>query len=210
MYQEPSSHRVCIASGNMTGGSGFYEKRLKDLDGIYLNDIAFRKSLEHDAERVVYTVHEKRPAQASGDLIFGTTYMEPGQIGDEYFMTRGHIHACANRPEVYYGESGHGVMLLESPEGDHRLIDILPRVIVYVPPYWIHRSINIGNEPLVMSFFYPNDAGQDYEVIKNSNGMVVRVVADGKGWKSIPNPNYLARSSDQIEAIFRTAKMSAS
>ena len=27
-------------------------------------------------------------------------------------MTRGHIHAKANRPETYYGESGEGLMLL--------------------------------------------------------------------------------------------------
>jgi len=43
--------------------------------------------------------------------------MEPGRIGNEFFMTRGHIHAKGNRPETYYGESGKGLMLLESPEG---------------------------------------------------------------------------------------------
>ena len=48
-------------------------------------------------------------------MIIGVTRMEPGKVGDEYYMTRGHIHARPNRPEMYYGESGVGVMLLESP-----------------------------------------------------------------------------------------------
>ena len=50
--------------------------------------------------------------------------MQPGRIGDEYFLTRGHIHATGNRPEIYYGEAGQGLMLMESPEGETRIIEI--------------------------------------------------------------------------------------
>jgi glucose-6-phosphate isomerase len=38
--------------------------------------------------------------------------------------------------------------------------------MVYVPPYWAHRSINSGNEPLISFCVYPGDAGHNYGDIK--------------------------------------------
>ena len=119
-------------------------------------------------------------------------------------MTRGHIHARANRPETYYGESGDGLMLMESPEGEIRILEIAPRVMVYVPPMWIHRSVNTGAGPLVMSFCYPSDSGQDYDIIARSGGMASRIVADGTGWKAVPNAGYRPRSPEDIAAVLAT------
>ncbi|MFV0382459.1 glucose-6-phosphate isomerase [Paracoccus sp. (in: a-proteobacteria)] len=205
MYHYPTSHRIDPASGGMSGATGRYDKRLGDLAGIYADANAFARALEAQADRVVYRVHETRPAQDRGDLIFGTTWMEPGRIGDEYFMTRGHIHARANRPETYYGESGTGLMLMETPEGETRILEIMPRVLVYVPPMWIHRSVNTGADPLVMSFCYPCDSGQDYQIIENSGGMASRIVADGAGWKAVPNRDYRPRGADEIARVHGTS-----
>ncbi|WP_336055129.1 glucose-6-phosphate isomerase [Nitratireductor sp. CH_MIT9313-5] len=201
MYQSPSSHRIDPNTGEMSGASGRYEKRLNQLAGIYGDEEAFAAASARDGERVVYYVHEKRPQQERGDLIFGTTFMEPGRIGDEFFMTRGHIHACANRPETYYGESGNGVMLLENPEGETQVLEIAPRELVYVPPMWIHRSVNTGTTPLVMSFCYPSDSGQDYEIIARSGGMAKRIVARGNGWAAVDNESYRPRSAEEIARV---------
>ena len=78
--------------------------------------------------------------------------MAPGKVGEEFFLTRGHIHARGDRPEIYYGQAGRGLMQLEVPEGEVRLLEIGPQSICYVPPFWIHRSINTGDEDLVMMF----------------------------------------------------------
>ena len=204
MYVEPSSHTIDKLSGELSNSTGRYEKKISDLKGIYADEDAYARMCETDGEQIVYRVNEVRPEADRGDLIFGTTHMSAGKIGDEYFVTRGHIHACANRPETYYGESGLGLMLLESPDGKTRIMEIGPKTIVYVPPTWIHRSINIGSEPLVMSFCYPVDSGQDYEVIARSNGMAKRIVEDGPGWKAVNNENYLPRSAEQIQAIQAT------
>jgi glucose-6-phosphate isomerase len=204
MLQEPTSHRLDPASGALSGATGRYEKRLRDLAGLYADAGAFEAAVAREGERVVYHVHEVRPAANHGDLIFGTTFMEPGRVGDEFFMTRGHIHARANRPETYTGESGEGVMLLESPDGEARVLALAPRVTVYVPPLWIHRSVNTGARPLVMSFCYPADSGQDYEVIARSGGMAVRVVADGDGWRAVPNAGYRRRTPAEVAAILAT------
>ncbi|MBN9058857.1 glucose-6-phosphate isomerase family protein [Kaistia sp. MMO-174] len=200
----PTSHRIDPQSGVLSAATGRYEKRLADLDGIYADNAAFAESVAREGDRVVYYVHEVRPAAARGDLIFGTTFMEPGRIGDEFFVTRGHIHAIGNRPETYYGEAGEGLMLLESPEGETQILEIAPRVMVYVPPLWIHRSVNTGAAPLVMSFCYPSDSGQDYGLIARSGGMAIRIVADGAGWKAVPNAAYRPRSKAEIDAILAT------
>ncbi|MFI5408042.1 glucose-6-phosphate isomerase family protein [Kaistia sp. UC242_56] len=200
----PTSHRIDPASGVLSAATGRYEKRLADLDGIYADNAAFADSVAREGDRIVYYVHEVRPAAARGDLIFGTTFMEPGKIGDEFFVTRGHIHAIGNRPETYYGETGEGLMLLESPEGETKILEIGPSVMVYVPPLWIHRSVNTGASPLVMSFCYPSDSGQDYGLIARSGGMAKRIVADGASWKAVPNADYRPRTKAEIEAILAT------
>ena len=69
----------------------------------------------------------------------------------------------------------------ESPEGEIRTVEIGPRALCYVPPYWIHRSVNTGPDELVMTFAYPADSGQDYAIIEEAGGMKSRVVDDGKG-----------------------------
>jgi glucose-6-phosphate isomerase len=136
-------------------------------------------------------------------MIIGVTRMIPGKVGDEYFLTRGHIHAKANRPEMYYGESGHGLMLLESPAGEIRIVEIRARTLCYVPPYWIHRSVNVGTEDLVMTFAYPADSGQDYAIIEKAGGMRSRIVDDGKGgWTAVDNADYRERPADLVAAIF--------
>jgi glucose-6-phosphate isomerase, archaeal len=204
MLQEPTSHFIDAATGAMGHATGQYDKRLADLAGLYADSAAFDSACATEGDRIVYRVRDVKPGGTTGDLAFGTTHMEPGRIGEEYFMTRGHIHATANRPETYYGESGDGVMILESPAGETRIMPISARMMIYVPPCWIHRSVNVGTVPLVMTFCYPADSGQDYGIIARSNGMATRIVADGAGWKAVPNPDYRPRTKDEIAALLAT------
>lgn len=204
MYQTPTTHCIDPVTGTMSGASGRYEKYLKNLDGLYEDVSAFEHAVSVNPDLIVYCVHEARPEQDKGDLIFGTTWMKPGKIGREFYMTRGHIHACANRPETYYGESGEGLMLMESPEGETRILEIHPRVLVYVPPMWIHRSVNTGSEPLVMSFCYPSDSGQNYDIIARSGGMAKRIVASSDGWEVVDNASYRTRTSEEVAAVLAT------
>jgi glucose-6-phosphate isomerase len=204
MLTAPSVHHLSTAGGTLTGRSHRYEKRLSELAGLYGDTSAFDRALSA-GDRVVYAVEDYRPSATLGDLCFGVTHMQPGRIGDEFFLTRGHIHAIGNRPETYRGEAGQGVMLLESPDGQVVTLDVTPGGTVYVPPFWIHRSVNVGPDPLVMTFVYPADSGQDYGIIARSNGMRVRVVADGTGWTTVPNPAWRPRSDAEIAAIHATA-----
>ena len=198
---QPTRCVVDVANGTLEGGNGRYEKRLSDLAGVYADADAFAR-LCGRGDQLVYAVEDLRASTAPGDMIFGVTRMVPGDVGGEYFVTRGHIHAKADRPEIYYGEHGTGLMLLESPAGEVRIVEIVPRAVCYVPPYWLHRSVNVGRDDLVMTFAYPADAGQDYDIIARSGGMRQRIVGDGRGgWVAVDNADYRPRTGAEIERI---------
>src|SRR5690242_2805813 len=105
LLAEPACCTVRIDDGKLDGATGRYEKRLSELAGLYADTDAFDAALQA-GDRVVYAVEDFRPSTASDDMIFGVTRMVPGKIGAEYFVTRGHIHGKANRPELYYGQKG--------------------------------------------------------------------------------------------------------
>lgn len=198
-WPEPCVFTVDLDAGRMAGPVHRYRKRLCDLQGLYADEAAFAALLAQQGQEVVYEVTDHRPSGEPGDLITGVTRMVPGKVGDEYFMTRGHMHAVADRPELYFGLKGHGLMVMESADGQTRTVEMAPQVVCYVPPLWIHRSVNTGTQDLVMLFCYPADAGQDYGIIERSNGLRTRIVDDGQGgWRTQANPGYAGRSAAQV------------
>lgn len=208
-WPEPRSFDVNLETGLMEGTGTRYQKRLADLDGLYADAAAFSALASSRGNDIVYDVTDHRPSDQPGDLITGVTRMSPGKVGDEYFMTRGHIHANIDRPELYFGLKGRGLMLMESPDGETRIVEIRANTVCYVPPRWIHRSVNLGADDFVMLFCYPADSGQDYAIIEKSNGMRLRVVDDGKGgWRSEPNPAYRERSNVEVDELIARASKS--
>ena len=200
---QPKLCTVDVARGLLEGANRRYEKTYDDLTGLYADAAAFEALLAERSGQVAYEVTAHIPGEKVSDLIVGVTRMRPGKVGREFFLTRGHIHATADRPEIYYGQAGKGLMQMESPEGDVRIVEIKPQSICYVPPFWIHRSVNIGEEDLVMVFAYPSDSGQDYGIIERSGGLRVRVVEDGKGgWTEECNPDWRTRTPEEIARIY--------
>ena len=195
----PASVVIDPASGAMAGRTRRYEKRFDDLAGLFADEAAYAELARLRGQDIAYQVDEFRPSERAGDLIFGTSTLYPGKVGREYALTRGHIHAVGDRPEIYHCRSGKGVMLMELVDGTTHAEEMRPDSVVYVPPHWIHRSINVGAEPFVTLFCYPADAGQDYGIIAQSDGMRNLVVDDGAGgWKQAPNPRYRPRPASRL------------
>jgi glucose-6-phosphate isomerase len=176
----------------MEGRSRRYEKRLADMSGVYRDEAAWRASIaERGADDLVYWVDDHRYRESPGALIVGTSTLLPGRVGQEYAVTRGHLHAIADRAELYHCLSGRGVLLLETVDGRSEAIELTPGRAVNVPGHWLHRSVNVGDEPFVTLFCYAADAGQDYGIISEAGGMKSIVVADGDGWALLPNPDHI-------------------
>jgi len=173
----------------LDGSTRRYERRLSELEGLYRDADSYEKALALDEGAPVYWVEESR-LEGSGELVTGVSVLEPGRIGDEFYMTRGHLHAMPDRAELYLAISGRGVMLLDDLEGDSRAIEISAGEAVQVPGYWVHRSVNVGDERFVTVFCYAADAGQNYAIIAEAGGMRDVVVVDGDGWTTRSNPDH--------------------
>lgn len=190
----PEPGRLTVGpDGSLTGSTGSYTKRLGDMGGVYRDEAAYAAQLaERGADEIVYTVQEHRNLDDDGALIIGTSTLLPGRVGEEFAVTRGHLHARANRAELYHCLSGTGVMLLETVDGRSEAVLLSAGEAVHVPGHWVHRSVNVGHEPFVTLFCYPADAGQDYELIQRAGGMAALVVADADGgWTTRDNPDHI-------------------
>jgi glucose-6-phosphate isomerase len=177
-------------SGQLGGSNGRYEKFLPDLAGLYRDAAAYQARLAADDGRPVYWVESSQTEDGPGGLITGISVLEPGTVGAEYAMTRGHLHAIADRSELYVGLAGQGVMILETVDGESKVVEVTPGKAVYVPGYWVHRSVNTGTERFATLFCYAADAGQDYSIIERAGGMKSMIMVDGDGWSVRPNPDH--------------------
>lgn len=162
-----------------------YLSKMKDM--YYDSDAA--EALLTTGDVKVYDFTELGFDEVEQDLLFGTSIVYPGKVGNEYFMTKGHFHTKLDLAEVYYCVSGQGIMLMETPEGDWEAAEIKAGEAVYVPGCWAHRSINTGNEPLVTFFVFRADAGHDYGTIETKGYRKLVVEEDGQT-KVIDNPKW--------------------
>lgn len=166
------------ASGALHGGVRT-ERHLSELAGIWIDEKGFHALVE-ERDPMVYSVETIEPAQGEGGLHYGIGRIEPGKVGDEYFMTRGHLHDWRPAAEVYIGLSGKGMMLLQSEvTGLSRLLRLNSNDVVYVPGFTAHRTINTGDVPLVYMGIYPAMAGHDYSAIADRNFTCVVVDLSG-------------------------------
>lgn len=156
------------------------KRRVSDLSGMFLDEEAEQNLIEN-GNPLVYEFHSMTPPGSAGVLAFGCSVVYPGRVGDEYFMTKGHFHTILETGEVYFCLSGHGYMLLENPEGDWRALELRPGKAVWVPERYAHRSICVGkDEPLVTFFAFRADAGHDYGTIETNGYRKLLLEVDGK------------------------------
>jgi glucose-6-phosphate isomerase len=151
-------------SDGMSKTAASTKRYLNQMKGMFADDAAFAKMLPDNP--LVYEFFELGAPDDAGDIAFGTSITYPGKVGGEYFMTKGHFHTVLETAEVYYGLSGEGFMLTESPEGDVAAHPVAPGKAVYVPKRYAHRSVNTGSVPLVTFFAFRGDAGHNYATIE--------------------------------------------
>jgi len=155
-------------------------RHLADLGGSFADAGAYAAALAA-GNPLVYTVASAEPASGPGDLHYGLGVLQPGRIGAEYYLTKGHLHTWRPAAEVYIGLRGEGAMLLEPEDGgEARLVPLVAGSVVYVPGFTAHRTVNTGAEPLAYLGVYPAAAGHDYQVIARNNFRHVVVERGGR------------------------------
>jgi glucose-6-phosphate isomerase len=176
---EPFALLLDLQSGRLDPHTSRVERRASDLRGAFA-DAAALDRLIGAGDPVLYQVLQYDVPEETGQLICCTTVLQPGTVGDEYYMTKGHYHAVRETAEVYLGLSGHGWLLLRAEDGDTSAQQLGPGTVAYVPPCWAHRTVNTGADPLVFLAVYPGQAGHDYAAIEQT-GFGQRVLRTAGG-----------------------------
>ena len=162
---QPFGVDIDLMEGIMTAPDRIAPTRASAMRGYY-QDAAALERLIQAADPLHYEVFEKKLPLEPGHLMFCISKLQPGRVGEECFMTRGHYHAMAGAAELYLCLRGRGYVILRTAEGRSAHEPMSPGRLVYVPPYWAHRSINTGQEPLMSLCAYPADAGHNYGEIE--------------------------------------------
>jgi glucose-6-phosphate isomerase, archaeal len=187
---DPFTTLLDLERGSLDPERGVSETRLSEMMGMYLEEA------DGVEDTVVYRVYQIPVPATGSNLLSSTTVIEPGVVGREYHMTKGHFHAVRDRAEIYVCLSGEGRLVMATEDGRHAVEPMSRGTVNYVPGGWAHRSVNVGDEQLVFFAVYPGDAGYDYGTIEKE-GFPVLVVADESGPEVIPNPRYKTASRDE-------------
>jgi glucose-6-phosphate isomerase len=169
------------------------KRKLKDLDGFFADKQATETILNSGQDPIIYEVHECLQPQEVGHLNCGTTILYPGKIGDEFYMTKGHFHVKETSSEVYLGLAGEGLILLQSRTDNSECLAMREGDVIYVPPGWAHRTVNVGAEKLVFFFAYQADAGHDYESVRK-HGFSKLVVERRGRVEVVDNPRFVLKT----------------
>jgi glucose-6-phosphate isomerase, archaeal len=188
---DPFTTQLDLNSGSLDPERRVVERRLSDTAGMYLEGFA-----DGTEDTVVYSVHEIPVPTTNSNLMSSTTVIQPGMVGREYHMTKGHFHKIRDRAEIYICLSGEGRLVMATEDGRHAIEPMGRGTVNYVPGGWAHRSVNVGDGPLVFFAVYPGDAGYDYGTIEEE-GFPVLVVAGEGGPEVVPNPRYKGAAASE-------------
>lgn len=173
---ETIMHPEVIFSGTALIGKSVQKltRTIGDLEGLFRDQKAFE---EQDASQIAYKVESYFPIQegTEGGLFFGVTRLQPGIIGNEYMMTKGHSHVIENRAEFYWGIEGEGMMLFMDKDRNMWAEKMFPGSLHYIKGFTAHRVANTGTSVLSFGACWPSDAGHNYELIAK-NGFSKRLM----------------------------------
>jgi len=175
----PFSAVLDYRSGDLTPSTGTLVRKLSEMRDAYADAAAADKLIADGGDPVVYRGYDAPVPEEAGHLVYRTTIIAPGRVGNEYFMTKGHHHV-RDSAEFYLGMAGTGLMVLQDRSGEVKVENLTPEMSVYVPPGWAHRTVNTGDDDLIFLAVYFGDAGHDYAAIEDS-GFAVRVLATSDG-----------------------------
>lgn len=154
-------------------------RRLGDLQDIFSDKEALA---EMPADTTVYEVASWFPVAegTTAGLFFGITYIKPGKVGTEYFMTKGHFHKLRDRGEIYRCIEGEGMLILMDEQRNTHAEKMFPGSLHYINGHIAHRTANTGSSVLSFSAVWPSDAGHDYDTISTEGFSKILVEKDGE------------------------------
>lgn len=141
-----------------------FRKTIRDFEGNYDKKKSVRERDAKnffvsggDGSKLVYEVFVK----TFSPLNLGLTVIEPGSVGKEFYMTKGHVHA-RKIPEFYVLLEGSGILLMQ--KGKPKVVKLKKGKLVLIPEGYAHRLVNNGRKKMKVLTVYHEDSKPRYGV----------------------------------------------
>lgn len=185
----PFKTEIDFQTGRFSPDGQFIQRRLSHMKMMYADTAEAARILADEGDRLIYEVYAAALPEEEGQILHGATRIKPGRVGAEYHMTKGHYHARREQGEVYLGLSGQGCLMMQHESGASQVIEMKAGTAAYVPPFWAHRTVNIGVEDFVFFAAWAGEAGHDYGAIER-DGFRKLILMRGGRPQVIDNPEY--------------------
>lgn len=192
-YFKPFSIKYAVEPPEFNPRQLEIRRTLEDCSTIFNDQLAVKRIL-HEEKRnpVLIDVYMAPIPEEPEHSMVLMTRIYPGKVGNEFFMTKGHIHKSDKAPEVYITLQGKGRLILQTPNNSLHICDMSTGEINYIPSGWAHRAVNTGSNELIFLGVYPADSSRDYSFIglgKRNFGKLV-IENESKNVEIVDNPNW--------------------
>ena len=159
--------------------------RLKDI----FSDRSATTALLEKGDPLVYEFYDMGIPEKAGGR-FRHLHRLSGNGRPRVLHDEGHFHTILDTAEVYLCLRGHGMMMMESPEGKVEYRELRPGQAVYVPGRYAHRSINLSKDEQLVTFL-PSPPMRGHDWYDRSAGVPCKLVlATDDGYEVVDNPNW--------------------
>ena len=177
-YFEPFNSYIDLGEMKLSPEGELIIRKLSDMVDVFQDKEAAKEALKENP--LIYKFYNVQIPEENGHLQHCISIISPGRIGNEYYMTKGHFHKIKDTAEIYLTLKGRGKLVMQTPEQKSRILDMEEGSVSYIPPCWAHKTVNIGNEPLIFFGVYRGDAGHNYGTIEKKGMAVIIVEEEGK------------------------------
>jgi len=139
---DPFAVLIDLENGTMPDHTNYLKRNASDMRGHYADSEELETLINQDNDPLHYEVFETPVPEDLGQLRYCISKLQPGKVGDEFFMTKGHYHTVEDTAEIYLCLKGQGYMLMKTADGKCAAEQMTRGRMVYVPPFWAHRSVN--------------------------------------------------------------------
>ena len=177
---------INLTNGLVNQGEGLVERRLSEMGPFFVDQSAVAEIAKAE-DRLIYDMVHHYFLTSVSDMSMAVSRIQPGKVGSEYHMTKGHFHERIDQPENYFCLQGTGFLLMETLDGEFRAVPWKPGVLTHIPGQWAHRVVNTGNDVLFFVSAFHKAAGHEYQRVEEKGFAQIVVEREGKP-VLIPNP----------------------
>lgn len=182
----PTSFDLDFLTGQGTHLDNKLQRRASDMQSAFYDQQALQEAIQ-GGDPLIYEFYNAKFLTSTSDMSIAITRLFPGKIGDEYYMTKGHLHERNDQPEMYICLAGSGYLLLDTLDGEFRAEAWQTGTITHIPAIWAHRVANTGTEIMVYIGVYHATAGHNYALVEEKGFAQVVVERQGKACL-VPHP----------------------